>query len=256
MTDIELDDILNSWSAPQVPASLRERVRRAAIRPERAPWVWRKGLWGAVAAGLAAMLVVTTLATPQTLPAIPPPYTVQSEFLQYASDGSATVGMLVTSFNDAKGREVVLSKSIPGNPAKTAILRGVEATLRFASPLLLRLAGVTDAQLAARRAVPFASVQCADSSCLFGLGGYTLPAAAANPGIGCVEGAAFDRTMILGYPTAAIQVAQGERQRMTVWMAPALGCFALKIATEQRGSDGIFHLVSGKQAIGVTLNPY
>jgi hypothetical protein len=44
-------------------------------------------------------------------------------------------------------------------------------------------------------------------------------------------------------------------RRMTLWMAPDLGCFALRITIEERGADGTFRLVLRKQAQKVTLNP-
>ena len=42
---------------------------------------------------------------------------------------------------------------------------------------------------------------------------------------------------------------------MTVWTAPALGCFALKITLEAERPDGTFHLAFAKQALKVNVNP-
>ena len=42
---------------------------------------------------------------------------------------------------------------------------------------------------------------------------------------------------------------------MTLWMAPDLGCFALRLTREERRPDGTFRLVLKKQATKVTLNP-
>ncbi len=65
-----------------------------------------------------------------------------------------------------------------------------------------------------------------------------------------------DRETILDYPTVAIQLPlDGNRRRRTVWMAPALGCFALKVTTEEQLADGRFLLLSAKEAIKVRLNP-
>jgi hypothetical protein len=52
----------------------------------------------------------------------------------------------------------------------------------------------------------------------------------------------------------AIQLGSGDQRRLTLWMAPDLGCFALRITTEERRPD-TFRLVSRKQALKVTLNP-
>jgi hypothetical protein len=73
--------------------------------------------------------------------------------------------------------------------------------------------------------------------------------------IGCADTGVVGRETILNYPTVAAQRALGESKRMTLWMAPDLGCFALRETLEERGTDGAFHLVSGKQAVKVTLNP-
>jgi DNA-directed RNA polymerase specialized sigma24 family protein len=57
----------------------------------------------------------------------------------------------------------------------------------------------------------------------------------------------------ISYQTAAIERQSGNRRR-TLWMAPDLGCFALRVTTEVRRSDGSFHLVNEKEALKVTLN--
>ena len=40
-----------------------------------------------------------------------------------------------------------------------------------------------------------------------------------------------------------------------MWMAPDLGCFALRITSEALRPDGTFRLVKTKQALRVTMNP-
>jgi hypothetical protein len=40
-----------------------------------------------------------------------------------------------------------------------------------------------------------------------------------------------------------------------LWLAPSLGCFALKVSTEAQQADGRFRLLNGKQAVKVQLNP-
>jgi len=103
---------------------------------------------------------------------------------------------------------------------------------------------------------PMVNTECAEKTCIHGAAHYALPKAAGNPGIGCVDGPVVDRETILDYPTVAIQLPlDGNGARRTVWMAPALGCFALKVTTERQTTDGSFRLVSGKQAVKVRLNP-
>ena len=47
----------------------------------------------------------------------------------------------------------------------------------------------------------------------------------------------------------------GAGGRITVWTAPDLGCFALRITSEAQRPDGSFHLENVKQALRVTLKP-
>jgi hypothetical protein len=74
-------------------------------------------------------------------------------------------------------------------------------------------------------------------------------------GDGCIAGTIVGRETILNYPTAAVRQRRTEHGRMTVWMAPGLGCFALKVTNEEQRADGTFHLVSARQALKVALNP-
>lgn len=214
---------------------------------------------------MVALLVLATKAVPQTLPEAHRPYTVLSEFVQYASDGSPTVAMYSTSYNDQYGREILLSRHIPDNPVHDTIARLFDAANDATAPARMRLyllsgPGRRASEIMAKRAAagpfPMVNTQCADEKCITGVGHYGLPKAAANPGIGCVDGPPVDRETILGYPTVAIQLPlDGNRVRRTIWMAPALGCFALKVATEAQQPDGRFRLLSGKQAVKVRLNP-
>jgi hypothetical protein len=265
MNDIELDEMLNKWTAPAPPESLRERVR-AGFHPRKERriirWMpWKSLTAGAVLAG-GALLFLARQAVPQTMPPERHPYTVVSEFVQYASDGSPTVAMYSTSYNDQYGREILLSRYIPDNSVHDTIARMLDAaskgtgTIRLVLAVLLSPSGrEMMAKQAAATPSPAVNTQCADEKCISGVGHFLLPKAAANPGIGCVDGPPADREAILGYPTAAIQLPlDGNRVRRTVWMAPALGCFALKVSTEAQQPDGRFRLLNGKQAVAVRLN--
>jgi hypothetical protein len=66
-----------------------------------------------------------------------------------------------------------------------------------------------------------------------------------------MDGAVVARETLLNHPTAAVQFPLGENQRMTWWTAPDLGCFALRITTEQKQPDGTFRLVREKRALRV-----
>jgi hypothetical protein len=90
MNDTELDKLLDRWTAPSAPASLRASVRagfaeerRLAGHPRRASKRW---LWAAFA-GAVAILLVAALARPGAA-AVRIPYLVDSEFLRYADGGT------------------------------------------------------------------------------------------------------------------------------------------------------------------------
>jgi hypothetical protein len=264
MNDTELDELLDKWSAPVAPESLREGVT-AGFRPQperrKFRWSWGKSL---MAAAMAAMLlVIVTQAVPQTLPPeVHHPYVVLSEFSRYAKDGSAEVKMYSTSYNDEYGREIILARHLADNPVGDVVARTLDALADATAPIRFRLARLSPqgAEMLARQAaigsIPSVNTECAEKTCMHGTAHYFLPKAAANPGIGCVDGPVVDRETILDYPTVAIQLPlDGNRVRRTVWMAPALGCFALKVSTERQREDGSFRLVSGKQAVKVRLNP-
>jgi hypothetical protein len=40
-----------------------------------------------------------------------------------------------------------------------------------------------------------------------------------------------------------------------MWLAPDLGCFALRINSERARPDGSFYVWQTKQAVKVTMNP-
>jgi hypothetical protein len=272
MNDTELDEILDSWTAPPAPASLREGVRNGfntAMRPETIPVAYvswrttfarrmRRGLLavGVVAAG--ALVLVVIQAVSQTLGSVAPPaqvsFVVESEFVQYADDGSRVVAMHATSYSQ-DGREVLLSRTLPGNPIGTAIARTFDAGL-FRTALRPHLTPEMEERIKAARADPnhiTLYTGCDRPTCWitshYGFGGI------GDARTGCAQAGVVGHDTILSYPTVAAQRALGDSKRMTLWMAPDLGCFALRVGLEERGPDGAFRVVSGKQALKVTWNP-
>jgi len=63
------------------------------------------------------------------------------------------------------------------------------------------------------------------------------------------------RETLLNHPATALQHPTLNGWRTTMWMAPDLGCFALRITTEEKRPDGTYRLVSEKRALKVNLNP-
>jgi hypothetical protein len=156
----------------------------------------------------------------------------------------------------------LLSRHIPDNPVHDTIARLLDAASDTTAPVRFRLLRLSPGgsemvdKMAAVGPRPAVNTECADEKCITGVAHFMLPMAASNPGIGCADREIVGRETILGYATAAIQLPlDGNRVRRTVWMAPALGCFALKVATEKQKADGTFRLISGKQALAVRLNP-
>lgn len=134
MNDSELDAILQTWSPPRVPVSLRKRVR-AALPPPPA----RKGKWIVTAVLAAAVFfVIVTRAFPQNSQRPPAPWTVDSEFIRYAGDGSSAIEMVGTSYN-LDGNEVMWSRSMPGNVFKTALGQAIDLVLPIHNRIVPRL---------------------------------------------------------------------------------------------------------------------
>jgi len=253
MNDTELDEMLNKWEAPPVPASLRANVRAVFSadrpRPEASGGLWhwirsftpRKTVLAGIALGAGALLCVVTLALPQTLTLPPPPYTVESRCVRYADERGPAAEMILTSYND-KGSEIVLSRSLPGNLFGTVATRVTDAgsslITRFTWPLFKP------------KQLEIIKTQAGFST---GFQHWYLGSAVELLQHGCVNGPVVGREKILDYPTAAIEYGHDHHHRFTVWRAPDLGCFALRVTDEERQDDGTYRLVREKRALQVTL---
>ncbi len=253
MNDTELDEMLNKWEAPPPSASLRAKVQ-AGFSPDRprqqAPgglWHWltsftpRKTVVGGIALA-GALLCLVTLALPQTLTLSPPPYTVESKCVRFADERGHAAEMILTSYND-KGSEIVLSRSLPGNLFGTVATRITDA----ASSLITRFTW----PVFKPQQLDLIKTQAGVS---IGFQHLYLGSAAELLQHGCVNGRVVGREKILDYPTIAAEYRQGNYFKFTVWRAPDLGCFALRVTDEERQDDGTYRLVREKRAFHVTLN--
>jgi hypothetical protein len=278
MKDTELDEMLDQWSVPPPPASLRESVQAgfAANMPRTAPprvlVSWRsalvpsvrKTLLAAAIAVIGVFLFAAAQALSQTPPPVHIPYTVDSEYIRYGDDGSPVIEMLSTSYTGPNGGEIVISRSIPGHLLGTAAARTLAArTLDAVLPVWQRMIlpfVVAPKDIERFKEMRQSGVQtvgvisgCADWTCLvINHWGFRRASGAGNA---CLEGPVVGRETILNYPTTAVERSLGPGGRLTMWMAPDLGCFALRITTEARRPDGTLHLWQTKQALKVTLNP-
>jgi hypothetical protein len=224
MEDTELDELLSRWDVPSPPVELRGRVR-GAFRPPRKRWGFtfhlKPMIAGTALGACFGLLVLITQAFPQTIGMASGlfhiPYTVDTEFVNYDEHGTPKVEMDATFYMD-KGSEILLSSSIPGEPLATAV-RHVLDTAGFLLSRIVRREQSDD---------------FARSGCV-------------NQGQSVVE-----RKTILGYPTVAEQTRYGGQQKMTVWRAPDLDCFALMIRNEERRADGSYRVTSERHALSVT----
>jgi hypothetical protein len=254
MNDTELDEILNKWEAPPAPVSLRAKVQAgfSTDRPRRqAPggrWHWitfftpRKTVLGGIALVAGALLCLVTLALSQTLILSSPPYTVESKCVRFADERGHAAEMILTSYND-KGSEIVLSRSLPGNLFATVATRVTDAAgaliTRFTWPVFKP------------EQLEIIKTQAGVST---GFQHWYLGSAAELLQHGCVNGPVVGREKILDYQTTAVEYRQGNYFKFTVWRAPDLGCFALRVTDEERQDDGTYRLMREKRAFHVMLN--
>lgn len=247
MNDTELDQLLNVWDVAAVPASLRASVLTGfEARPERKRFRLGRLFWAAAILGAVTFLFAVTLALPQTVrlvsPSIRAPYIVDSDVVRYANDGTSSVEVQVGSYNN-NGSEIVLFEVSP------SFLTGIQLGLQSAGSVVGRLTlpfVVSSEQLEAIRSTAFFTA---------GFEHYRFGRAAALLSANCVIGPVVGHERILNHPTVAVQLIRDDRQRLRLWMAPDLGCFALRMTREERRSDGTFRLVLKKQATKVTMNP-
>jgi hypothetical protein len=255
MNDTELDELLNKWSAPPAPASLRESVRAGFVaNPERSPgllhWITafvptvKKSLVAGAILAVGALFFVVALALSQTHTMVAPPvgvpYIVDSDVVQYADDGTSSVEEHRGSYND-KGREIGVYHVYPSflNAIRHALTTVGSVVGRLTLPFIVSPELLKKFESAAR-------VSAGSEH------GYALGSGAALINAGCVYGPVVGHETILGHPTVAVQPDLVDH--VTLWMAPDLGCFALRITVEEQRPDGTYRLVTRKQALKVTMN--
>jgi hypothetical protein len=255
MNDTELDDLLDLWVAPPPPASVREGVRagfsagheRTRVGRPRPRW---RLLAGAIL-GTAALLLVVAQARPGAPVRIP--YIVDSEFLRYANDGSYRIEMYTQSY-ELNGAEILKSRTISGGPFGTLLGRVFDATLPVWYRLTARFAidGRTLDALREHAAHAIGVIGGCAASCLV-LEHFYFARAGSGAGSACMQGDVAGHDTLLGFPVTAVRPPWGSGERMTLWMAPDLGCFALRITLEAKRPDGTFRLVSERRALQVKL---
>jgi len=207
MNETELDDLLDTWTAPPPPASLRQSVQagfaagheRTRVRAPRA----RKRLFAAAILCAAALLLVVAQAHPGAPVRIP--YIVDSEFVRHGNDGSSSIDMYTESY-ELNGREILKSRSIPGGPFGTVVGRAADATLPIWYRLMARWTADAETLERLRQHASHAVgvIGGCDASCLV-LERYFFARAAAGAGSACIEGAVVGHDTILNFPVTAVR---------------------------------------------------
>jgi hypothetical protein len=236
MNDTELDEILNIWTAPDAPPSLRSRVRRGYrdLAPRRSGF--RIVFW-TTAAGFAIFLFFLTAAFPQTAKLVAAtekiPFNVTTYQIVIGDDGAVTHELVQTSYLRG-GYEVMLSQSVPGNPLATIAMSAITGFHLFLGEIVDPLFGGN------REREPGLQQHAAQHAALVAAG--------------CVNGPVVGHETILGYRTVDIQRDNPPGLKTVIAMAPDLSCFPLKIVRLRPNPDGSWRLLWSRHAVKVTVN--
>ena len=238
MTDTELDEMLDLWTAPQVQESWRGPLRaqlvsatpRSRLRQWRMP-VRPFAAFAGFAAGAVLCVALIAVAYPQVLPggssAQRIPFLAESRFLSYGRNGSPAIDFITLSYQ-YKGSEVTLQETKPGDPLFLQLARNIRVGVQL---LMIRFAP-----------------------------GLALPKGTSDAFVrsGCGSGLnVIGREVILGYSTTVIQTIvrdAGDPARVSWWFAPDLGCFPLKMRWESRQPDGSYQLHRARETVNVTMS--
>jgi hypothetical protein len=232
MNDNELNEMLDQWKTPPVPASLRAGI--AAAAPERhgsfTQWLRTlvptagKGLFAGVGAAAVVSLLVVGQAFPEALGLSGPRYAMETESVYYAANGSVHSSERRSSVY-LDDRWVVLAKTDTDNP-----LMNLHNTIFNSVHLLLF------------QVVP-------------GLAASAVAPRQSTPANNCVAG---DSTLVghetvLGHSAAVVRSIEMNRT-ITRWMAPDLNCTTLRATREEKLPNGSFRPVERMQVVKLTAN--
>jgi hypothetical protein len=238
MNDAELDEMLDQWKAP----APRFRLRRPKRRLPR---------WIPVSLAAAAVFFVVVRAFPQAAPGSIP-YVVESEYFHYER-GNRVVTMHTYSYN-LQGGEQMVSRWVPGDSAGNATRQMLDVPVRiFSSFVIPRLTAPGETPGAAWiRPVGSSGVIASCSRACLVTQSWGMGSGAALIANGCVwpGSTVIERETILGHATVASSFTPRFGRRFTTWMAPDLGCFALKLTEEYRIDDA-FRVIGAKQALQI-----
>ena len=244
MNDTDLDNLLNTWTTPDPPPSLRGRARAgyATLTP-KPRHRFRLSFW---IFGFAALLFILTAALPKTVELVVPaqkiPYTVDTDTTTFMRDGTVHELRMTTYMRN--GVEIILART-PGNPLWTSVMNAFSLVRSPVDP---------------HQWAEFVASGCSKVRDIrMAIHGVTTP-----PGRVIGVGTVVGHETILGYQTTVTEHvspsgdagdALKDGRIITLWQAPDLGCFDLKMVHEQKNSDGTHRLVEERHALKVTVSP-
>jgi hypothetical protein len=251
MSETELDNLLNTWTTPDPPPSLRGRARAGYAtlthKPRRR---FRLSFW--MTLGFAALLLILTAALPKTVELVVPaqkiPYTVDTDYTTFMRDGTVHELRMTTYMRN--GVEIFL--------ARTPVQNYPAAGNRL-WPSVLNAFSLVFSSVDPRQWAEFVASGCISDHGI-GLTEPWVRHGDAARAVGTVVG----HETILGYrttvtehvmPSGDVGHALKDGRIITLWQAPDLGCFDLKMVHEEKNSDGTHRLVEERHAIRVTVNP-
>ena len=218
MNDTELDEMLNQWEAPEVPARLRDSIELPP--PERRwrfswpSWHLSKGLLAGAAVGAAMCFIGMTAAFPQVLTPTPR-FNLLTELIEYRDDGSSRIQEYRAS-TAQDGREIILQRDDPNNWMMDLHMRFFDAIHR-----LLGLEHEGPAGMGTDCSIPGLSV--------------------------------IGHETILNYQTIVQRALYKDGGRSTEWRAPQLDCIVMK-ATSEELKNGELKLVEERKPMLVRIN--
>jgi len=191
------------------------------------------------------------------------PFTVDSEIRHYQFENMESVATpeskvgrnfappppvgLVTSYNEG-GSEVILSGSIPNQTLKS-----------IAGQIFLMFWSAADGFK--RRFLLDPDEEAASFAVVYPSGPFTplvLGRRDALLSSGCRtshgDAKVIGEDVVLNYPVTVVQEPhQGGNQMATIWMAPALSCFALRVTVHAKQTDGTWKMRIERQAVKVEI---
>lgn len=238
MNDQDLDEMLDQWQAPPMRESLREDVRAgfsARTAPRRRRCTLPQLPLGRLAVGAlaaAALVFGVIQVAPRTVAMASPsfriPYYVEYSYERLDAKGSTAKRSRFKAFPYG-GIDINMSVvDLYGSPfdAVRELAGSIRTRLVLAAPsmVLPKHPPMTE---------PAWHVDYVKSGC------STRPTV-------------IGQERVAGYDTVVVQNAY-PKHRFTSWLAPELGCAALKLTYEEGQSDGTYRMVTRKEALRVTI---